>query len=233
MSATIALQPANLRGRAAVFNVEDFLALAVGVLLAIGLFTSFPSLASLIKHNPHPLSVPVVETNNIAVEEALPEETTPSENLSPRMRTAMESVSRRYRVSMEAVKPIFEAAQAAGRNLHLDPLLIIAVIGVESRFNPFSESVMGAQGLMQVIPRYHQEKIPEDAGDAPLFDPVTNVQVGALVLKEAISRSGGLIGGLQQFSGAADDPDQRYANKVMAEKQRLEQVVQRNRAGNA
>lgn len=159
-----------------------------------------------------------------SAEEAEPELT----SLNARMRGAMNYVSRRYRVSDEALTPIFATAQAVGRELHLDPLLIIAVIGVESGFNPFSQSVFGAQGLMQVVPRFHHDKLPEDA--ASFLDPVTNVQVGARVLKESISRNGGLEDGLQQFGGATNDASRRYATKVLAEKQRLEQAVQRLRA---
>jgi hypothetical protein len=154
-----------------------------------------------------------------------------SEALSARMRGAMDYVSRRYRVSSEALEPIFVTAQSAGRQLHLDPLLIIAVIGIESRFNPFSESVVGAKGLMQVMPRYHQDKLPEDADQAAFLNPVINVQVGAKVLQESIRRNGGLENGLQQFGGAVTDPERRYATKVLAEKQRLEQAVQHLRAG--
>jgi len=146
-------------------------------------------------------------------------------SLTPTMRRALSYVSRRYHVSNQALMPIFATAQESGRDLGLDPLLIIAVIGVESGFNPFSQSVVGAQGLMQVMPRFHADKLPEDAGELPFFDPVTNVQVGARVLRESIARNGGLERGLQQFGGAINDPDRRYAGKVLAERQRLEQAV--------
>jgi hypothetical protein len=147
--------------------------------------------------------------------------------LNPRMHGALNYVSRHYHVSTEALQPIFATAQTIGQELHLDPLLIIAVIGVESGFNPFSQSVFGAQGLMQVVPRFHHDKLPEE--DASFLDPVTNVQVGARVLKESISRNGGLENGLQQFGGAANDAGRRYATRVLAEKQRLEQAAQRLR----
>jgi hypothetical protein len=153
-----------------------------------------------------------------------------TETLSAQMRGAMDYVSRRYRVAPDALEPIFATAQSAGRQLHLDPLLIIAVIGIESRFNPFSESVVGAKGLMQVMPRFHLDKLPEDADQAAFLNPVINVQVGAKVLKESIRRYGGLENGLQQFAGATSDPERRYATKVLAEKQRLEQAVQHLRA---
>ena len=144
------------------------------------------------------------------------------EMLSPSMRGALNYVTRRYRVSQEALLPIFEAAQTTGRAHGLDPLLIVAVIGIESGFNPLAESAMGAQGLMQVIPRFHKDKVPEGAGDRPFFDPVTNVQVGVKVLQESIRRRGGLIAGLQQYAGSSD-AEGAYASKVLAEKRRLEQ----------
>ena len=146
-------------------------------------------------------------------------------SLDPRLQGAMDYVSRRYRVSTEALEPVFATAQDVGRELHIDPLLIIAVIGVESGFNPFSQSGFGALGLMQVVPRFHQDKLPGEG--ASFLDPVTNVQVGARVLKESIRRSGGLEQGLQQFGGALGDASRRYAAKVLAERQRLEQAVQR------
>lgn len=147
--------------------------------------------------------------------------------LTPAMAAALDQVVQRYRVSPEALLPVFEAAQAAGRERRLDPLLIIAVISIESRFNPFSLSPMGAVGLMQVIPRYHQDKVPKTAAAKPFLDPVTNVRIGAQVLQEAIRRQGGLIEGLQYYAGAADDDEQVYANKVLAEKLRLEQAARR------
>lgn len=152
--------------------------------------------------------------------------------LTPAMAAALDQVVQRYRVSPEALLPVFEAAQAAGRERRLDPLLIIAVISIESRFNPFSQSPMGAVGLMQVIPRYHQDKVPKTGTTKPFLDPVTNVRIGTQVLQEAIRRQGGLIEGLQYYAGAADDDEQVYANKVLAEKLRLEQATRR-REGSA
>lgn len=166
-------------------------------------------------------------TEEALADDELDEEIDPaSETLNARMRSAMDYVSHRYHVAPDALQPIFATAQATGRQLHLDPLLIIAVIGIESRFNPFSESVVGAKGLMQVVPRYHQDKLPEDADQTAFLNPVINVQVGAKVLQESIRRNGGLESGLQQFGGAVTDPERRYASKVLAEKQRLEQAVQ-------
>ncbi len=147
--------------------------------------------------------------------------------LPPRLQRALDFVSRRYRVAPEALVPIFDAAQTVGRERRLDPLLIIAIIGIESRFNPFAESASGAKGLMQVIPGYHLDKVPQGAGLQPFLDPVTNIQVGVHVLEEAIRWRGSLTAGLQHYGGAPEDPDTGYANKVLAEKERLEQAARR------
>ena len=82
---------------------------------------------------------------------------------------------------------------------------------------------------MQVIPRFHMDKLPGGANGRAFLDPVTNIRVGASVLQEAIQRRGGLTAGLQYYAGASDAAGS-YANKVMAEKARLEQAAQR-RAG--
>jgi Transglycosylase SLT domain len=147
--------------------------------------------------------------------------------LVPAMATALDQVAQRYRVSAEALQPVFEAAQAAGREWRVDPLLIIAVISIESRFNPYSQSPMGAVGLMQIIPRYHMDKLPGEADSRRFLDPAINVRIGARILQESIQRQGGLMEGLQYYAGAIDDTEQIYANKVIAEKARLEQASRR------
>jgi hypothetical protein len=80
---------------------------------------------------------------------------------------------------------------------------------------------------MQVIPGYHLDKVPQGAGLQPFLDPVTNIQVGVHVLEEAIRWRGSLTAGLQHYGGASDDPESGYANKVLAEKERLEQAARR------
>jgi len=147
----------------------------------------------------------------------------------PEMRAVVNYLSRKYRVSGDAIEPLVSAAHAAGSRVGLDPLLILAVMAIESRFNPFAESAMGARGLMQVIPKYHQDKLEAEGADhVALLNPETNIQVGAQVLKESIQRMGSLEAGLQQYAGALSDSESQYATKVMAEKQRLEQALRQH-----
>jgi soluble lytic murein transglycosylase-like protein len=134
-------------------------------------------------------------------------------------------VSRRYRIAPDVTEVFVGAAHEAGREVGLDPLLILAVMAVESRFNPVAESLVGAKGLMQVVPRHHQDKLMEHGGEEAVLDPVTNIALGARILKEYIRRTGSLEAGLQFYNGALADPSSQYAQKVFAEKERLLQAV--------
>jgi soluble lytic murein transglycosylase-like protein len=143
-----------------------------------------------------------------------------------KVRAMSDYLAKRYFVSTEAIKRLVEMAFAVGHEVNLDPLLILAVMAVESRFNPIAESGAGAQGLMQVIPKYHADKVPDSQTDASFLNPSVNVLVGAKVLKDYIGRSGGnLQTGLQMYNGAPWDSTAQYASKVIAEKDRLRQVV--------
>lgn len=136
------------------------------------------------------------------------------------------AIAKRYRVSPLVVESLVKAAQREGRTHGVDPILILAVITVESGFNPFSESVLGAQGLMQIIPRFHSDKISSEKGDAALFEPTENIRVGTLILKEYIRSSGSVDAALQQYAGASTDPEMNYSNRVLLEAERLRALTQ-------
>lgn len=152
-------------------------------------------------------------------------EAKPGATLAPTMERVVRYLSQRYRVSSTAVSPLVREAHEVGRSMGVDPLLIIAVMAIESRFNPFAESSVGAQGLMQVMPRFHEDKLQDGEDVTAFLDPETNIRVGAQILKESIKRAGSVMGGLQRYNGNPGDPNQSYANKVMAEKARLKQAL--------
>lgn len=141
--------------------------------------------------------------------------------LSSEMRRVRDYVAKRYRVPTKMLEPVLAAAEHNGRNSGIDPLLIVAMMAIESSFNPVAVSSMGAQGLMQVIPRFHMDKIGDARGKNPLFDPQINVRVGTQVLAEGLRRFGSLQAALQYYGGARSDPKAAYANKVLAMKKRL------------
>lgn len=135
-------------------------------------------------------------------------------------------LSKKYRVAPEPLSLLVAEAYEIGSRTKLDPTLILAVMAIESRFNPFAQSPMGAQGLMQVMTRVHTDKYESVGGHLAAFDPVTNLRVGVKVLQECIARAGTVEGGLRYYVGASDPAeDGGYANKVMTEHFRLRQVA--------
>jgi Transglycosylase SLT domain len=135
-------------------------------------------------------------------------------------------LSRKYRVAPEPVSALVTEAYDLGPSNGIEPTLILAVMAVESGFNPFAQSSVGAQGLMQVMTKVHEQKYQGFGGSLAAFDPVANVRVGVNVLKECITRAGSLEGGLKLYVGAGNlKDDQGYASKVMAENARLQQVA--------
>jgi soluble lytic murein transglycosylase-like protein len=137
-------------------------------------------------------------------------------------------IAKRYRISEEATRELVGTAYAEGARMGIDPLLIVAVMAVESRFNPIAQSEGGAMGLMQVIPRFHADKF-DAANRASVLDPHTNIQVGARILKEYIGRGGTEAAGLQLYNGSLSDASNAYSNRVLVEKQWLQDVVRRAR----
>ena len=135
-------------------------------------------------------------------------------------------LSKKYRVAPEPLAALVTEAYEIGARTKLDPTLILAVMAVESSFNPFAQSPVGAQGLMQVMTRVHTDKYEGFGGHLAAFDPVANLRVGVKVLQECIARAGSLEGGLSYYVGAANLPDDGgYAAKVLAEHFRLRQVA--------
>lgn len=135
-------------------------------------------------------------------------------------------LSKKYRVAPEPLSALVAEAYEIGKRTQLDPTLLLAVMAVESGFNPFAQSPVGAQGLMQVMTRVHSDKYESFGGKFAAFDPVTNLRVGAKVLQECIDRAGSLEGGLRFYVGAANlDDDSGYGAKVLAEHARLQQVA--------
>ncbi len=177
--------------------------------LSLGSFTEDPAITAMVEEA-EPELVQAVESS--------------SAKLSPDLQRVKVYIAKRYQVSAVALEPLLASAQQTGRNIGVDPLLLVAVMAIESRFNPFAESPMGAQGLMQIIPKWHPDKVDVKSDRAALFDPDTNIRVGAQVLKEYIQTTGSVERALQQYNGSSD-PATPYANKVMAVKAALAQAA--------
>lgn len=135
-------------------------------------------------------------------------------------------LSRRYRVAPEPLAALVSEAYAIGERVQIDPTVLLAVMAIESRFNPYAQSPVGAQGLMQVLTRVHMEKYEDFGGELAAFDPLSNLRVGAKVLQDAIRRSGSVEGGLRLYVGAVSTDGSWYINRVLAERLRIHSVAQ-------
>lgn len=134
-------------------------------------------------------------------------------------------LAKRYRVAEDAIDMLVSTSYTIAKDVKIDPLLILSVIAIESRFNPFAESPMGAQGLMQVMSKIHHDKFKSMGGIQAALNPVANVRVGSRILKEYIGRAGSVEGGLKMYVGAADmRSDGGYGAKVLSEYANLKSV---------
>jgi hypothetical protein len=135
-------------------------------------------------------------------------------------------IARRYKVAPEPIGALVKEAWTIGNRAGLDPTLILAIMAVESSFNPFAQSAVGAQGLMQVMKRVHDEKYVAFGGTHAAFDPISNLRVGVQVLKECISRAGNLQEGLKHYVGAAlIEGDGGYVGRVLSEQAHMRSVA--------
>jgi hypothetical protein len=148
------------------------------------------------------------------------------DDLPTQQKRVAEWLSRRYRIAPDPMAHMVAAAYETAAALKLDPTLVLAVAAIESSFNPFVQSPVGAQGLMQVMSNVHEEKFERFGGTEAAFDPVTSIKVGAVILKEYVNRAGSPEGGLKMYVGAANmEGDGGYGNKVLAERMRIQMVA--------
>lgn len=125
-------------------------------------------------------------------------------------------IAERYGVEKPDARSFVALASRVGQEVLLDPLLLLAVIAVESRFDPFAQSRRGAQGLMQIRTHLHVERFERFGGREAAFDPAANVRVGAELLKDMLSREGSTAAALKAYVGAANRPhDSGYGARVL------------------
>ncbi len=108
---------------------------------------------------------------------------------------------------LELLRMVHQEATRA----QLSPELVISVIHVESAFNPYAVSYVGAQGLMQVMPFWKKELGRK--GDN-LINASTNLRYGCTILKHYLDREkGDWIRALARYNGSLGRT--KYPEKVM------------------
>ena len=99
-------------------------------------------------------------------------------------------MSARFHIGLHDAAEIGHAVLNAARRYTISPLLLLAVIAVESNLDRFAVSVVGAKGLMQVLPSQHRDRVLRTSD---LTDARTNVRIGAAILQDYIRASDGVI----------------------------------------
>ena len=148
-------------------------------------------------------------------------------SLPPSQAAVAQWLALKYRVAPEPLAALVAEAHAISPRVKLPAHLILAVMATESSFHPFAQSHAGAQGLMQVMGGIHAKRYESYGGSQAAFDPVVNLRVGAELLAEFVRRKdGSLEAGLRFYLGGdAVTDDGGYVAKVLAERDRLDQVA--------
>jgi len=104
---------------------------------------------------------------------------------------------------------ILKLAHREARRANLPPEMVLAVIDVESAFNPYAVSSAGAQGLMQVMPFWRKE-----LGHRRLVDIGDNLLMGCTILRYYYDmEKGDWNRALARYNGSLGRPD--YPQKVL------------------
>lgn len=192
------------------FNVKrsgcSYLFCAVsGLVLAAGLLWVLVRVLQL------PPAPPEVPNRVISVEQ-------PSKSVEQRKRAITSYLAARYKQHTKVVRSYVDMAwRESAKHPAVAPELILAVIQKESSLRPQVSSTYGAQGLMQVVRRWHPEKVGRKES---LLDPRVNIRVGAQILQQYIEEKGHVEEALVKYSGNATG----YADFVIREKNVLQQI---------
>ena len=142
-------------------------------------------------------------------------------------RAVADFFEKKYKLDRAKIEEYVSNTILIAKEVNIDPVLLLAVISVESNFNPNTKSHAGAEGLMQVMTSVHKDKYDLYGGTTEAVKPEVNIRVGAYILKYLIATAGSLRNGLKYYVGAANaEDDGGYADKVMAERNRLISLCQ-------
>lgn len=149
------------------------------------------------------------------------------QDLLPEQAKVTHWLSRKYKVSPQPLSMLVSEAWQLGQISQLPPTLILAVMAVESGFNPFARGTQGAMGLMQIEPVAHEDTLNQFGGRLAAFDPQTNLRIGARLLQSNIQQAGSVEEGLRLYGRSSGQiNDTLYVDRVMAEHRQLERIVQ-------
>lgn len=124
---------------------------------------------------------------------------------------AMSHKLKRYIKDPEERLYILRNVHREAKRANLEPELVLAVIQIESAFDPYAVSVVGAQGMMQVMPFWKKEiGRPNDN----LINMETNLRYGCTILRHYLDREKGKVApALARYNGSYGST--KYSDKVL------------------
>jgi soluble lytic murein transglycosylase-like protein len=131
-------------------------------------------------------------------------------------------IAKKFKVEPSQANSVVASAMRMANQTGLSPTLLLAVIAVESEFNPMARN-RGALGLMQIIPFWHKEKVKAVGGPDELMKVDKNIATGSVILKEYIDRNGSVFQGLVRYN--ASTKAKEYSTKVLRQKKWFETII--------
>jgi len=142
-------------------------------------------------------------------------------------RRLVATIVERHRVDADHASSVVALTYRIAEEVKLDPLLLLAVISVESSFDSQAQNRSGAQGLMQIRTHLHAERFEPFGGRGAAFDPHANIRVGADLLRGHLVREGSIEAALKAYVGAARRPhDSGYGARVLRTRDLLKDVAE-------
>jgi soluble lytic murein transglycosylase-like protein len=146
-------------------------------------------------------------------------------DMAPGVKALSRDIARRFHLAEGAAVGITRAAFTAAQASGIDPTLVLAIAAVESKFKPGAVNpATGAKGLMQIMPRWHQDKIHGIGGEPSLMLIAPNISVGAAIMAEYLdAEDGDIQDALGHYLGTAGADT--YVRRVNVEMAHLTRVM--------
>jgi len=151
--------------------------------------------------------------------------TIPPSDLAPGIKALSRDIARRFHLAEGAAVGITRAAFTAAQARGIDPTLVLAIAAVESKFKPGAVNpATGAKGLMQIMPRWHHDKILDVGGEPSLMLIAPNIAVGAAIMAEYLdAEDGDIQDALGHYLGTTGA--ETYVRRVNVEMAHLARVM--------
>ena len=133
----------------------------------------------------------------------------------------------KHKVPIDTALKIEKSVRVWSDHFGIDENLVLAVIKTESTFRKNAIGTKNDSGLMQVVPKWHPEKIAtakDVIGDANLLNIQTNIFIGTWVLSDCLYKHGNETKALLCYNGSLGKRTD-YAKKVLKFKRKIEETV--------